>query len=192
VLPSLLAIWTRFVGPADVDRDVDDAVATGERVATRDIERTVAAPGDSVVVTVSVAGLNGRSVVHETSDAPVSFRDAAPVPVDTATADGSLYAAFETDAATVEYTVDIPADATDGASFDIEGDVLAGDEATKIEGEATIQVIPDLFERITVAGEVSDADLRLATDQYETGELSETQMDRIHRAWVRGELAEEQ
>ena len=66
-----------------------------------------------------------------------------------------------------------------------------GDEATKIEGEATIQVIPDLFERITVAGEVSDADLRLATDQYETGELSETQMDRIHRAWVRGELAEE-
>ncbi|KAB7512581.1 MMPL family transporter [Halosegnis rubeus] len=192
VLPSLLAIWTRLVGPADVDRDVDDAVATGERVATRDIERTVAAPGDSVVVTVSVAGLDGRSVVHETSDAPVSFRDAAPVPVDTATADGSLYAAFETDAATVEYTVDLPADATDGASFDIEGDVLAGEEARKIEGEATIQVIPDLFERITVAGEVSDADLRLATDQYETGELSETQMDRIHRAWVRGELAEEQ
>ena len=201
VLPSLLAIWTRFVGPADVDGDsegdvatmaADEQAATGERAGTRDIAHTVAAPGDSVPVTVSVTGLDGRSVVHETSDVPVTFHDATPVPVDTATADGSLYAAFEGDSATVEYAVEIPADATDGASFDIEGDVLAGDETTEIEGETTIQVIPDLFERITVAGEVSDADLRRAADQYEAGELSETQMGRIHRAWVRGELAEEQ
>ncbi|RNJ27279.1 efflux RND transporter permease subunit [Halosegnis longus] len=201
VLPSLLAIWTRFVGPADIDDDsagdaattaAAEQTATGDRTGTRDVERTVAAPGDSVPVTVSVTGLGGRSVVHERSDAPVTFHDATPVPVDTATADGSLYVAFETDAATVEYTVEIPADATDGASFDIEGEVLAGDETTTVEGETTIQVIPDLFERITVAGEVSDADLRRAADQYEAGDLSETQMDRIYRAWVRGELAEEQ
>ncbi|MDZ7746686.1 MAG: MMPL family transporter [Halobacteriales archaeon] len=206
VLPSLLVIWTRYVSSVDIDGtdgdggavatmadsdDSDDTTTTSDVCAgTRHIERTVAAPGDRVPVTVEVTGLGGRSVVHEQSTATLTFTDATPVPVDTATADGSLYVAFEGDAATVEYTVEIPDDAPDGASFELSGDVLTSDETTAVEGETTIQVIPDLFERVTAVGVVSDADLRRATQAYEAGELSETQLDRIHTAWVRGELDE--
>jgi len=63
----------------------------------------------------------------------------------------------------------VPTDAQDSQPLRFEGEVLAGTERFPVEGDATLEVVADVFERITAAGTVSESDLRTAYDRYEEG-----------------------
>ncbi|MFC7176505.1 hypothetical protein [Halosegnis marinus] len=54
-------------------------------------------------------------------------------------------------------------------------------------GESRVTVVTDLFERIAATGEVTEGDLRSAYDRFEQGQLTDAQLERVHRAWVRGD-----
>ena len=200
VLPSLLVVWTRFVGPDDVGLSSEDppsdsappAVATMEAAdaadspgVTRQIDRSVAGPGEVVTVTVRVHGVDGRVVVREEAAGDVTVTDRSPDPVDVTVSDGSVYVAWDGGDPTITYEVTVPADAGDGDRVWFEGEVLLAGDARPIDGEESVEVVTDVFERIIAEGSVSPSDLRAAYDRFEAGALSRSQLERVNRAWLR-------
>jgi hypothetical protein len=199
VLPSLLVVWTRFVGPSDVglgDSDdgptapVDgpgDGPADGPTVvATREFDRDVVAPGQAVTVTVRLPEVAGRAVLSERAGQRVEAVEADPEPVDITTGGGAVYAAWADATPVLRYTTVVPDGAADGDRLDFEGEVLVGGDTYPVEGDAELEVVTDVFERITAAGTVSENDLETAYDRFAEGALSQSQLERINRAWLRG------
>ena len=202
LLPSLLTAWTRATGAADTapgengDLPPDaPAVAAVEGDATpgavRRIDRTVVAPGEAVEVVVAVRGVEGRAVLNERSTVALVPREGSPEPVDTAGTGGSLYAVFDDGLRAFRYELRVPEEAGDGDEIRLDGEVTAGGTTLPIDGDGVVSVVPDPFERIAATGEVSAADLQDAHDRYEAGDLTETQLGRVHQAWVRGDRAPE-
>jgi len=204
VLPSLLVVWTRFVGPDDVGLSSEDppsdsappaaaatveaaeaTEATGAPRITRQIDRTVAGPGEVVTATVRVHGVDGRVVVREEAAGDVTVTDRSPDPVDVTVSGGSVYVAWDGGDPTVTYEVTVPADAGDGDRVWFEGEVLFAGDARQIHGDESVEVVTDVFERITAEGSVSRSDLRAAYDRFEAGALSRSQLERVNRAWLR-------
>ncbi|MEF8800513.1 MAG: MMPL family transporter [Halolamina sp.] len=219
VLPSLLAVWTRFVGreTAGDERthESDSAAlptAAGESPATeavaasgpdspyvnRQFERAVAAPGETVVVTVTTAGVHGRTVLSERAAEDAAIIETTPMPAESRSIDGVLYVAWESaaapdadeDAPLLRYRTTVPPDAADGDRLEFSGELLVGGERVAVEGEQRVEVVSDVFERVTAAGTVSESDLSDAYDSFAEGALSATQLDRIHRAWARNGASE--
>jgi len=210
VLPSLLVVWTRFAGPDDVGLSSEDppsdsappaaaeAEATAEaseateateavetpRVA-RETDRTVAGPGEVVTATVRVHGVDGRVVVREEVAGDVTVTDRSPDPVDVTVSGGSVYVAWDGADPTITYEVTVPADAGDGDRVWFEGEVLLAGDTHPIDGDESVEVVTDVFERITAEGSVSRSDLRAAYDRFEAGVLSRSQLERVNRAWLR-------
>ncbi|GAB7092911.1 hypothetical protein JCM30237_00630 [Halolamina litorea] len=217
VLPSMLAVWTKYVGPADVfpapDDDSDDQEPTtsgtadgttaaapvagngaeatdataSEPRARRRFDRGVVAPGGTVSVTVETEGVDGRAVLSERVDGTASVESATPVPVRTVEGDGLLSVAFEGENPTLRYTATVPETAEDGDQFDFKGIVTVDGRQYETSGETTVEVVTDVFERVTASGAVSAADLDDAYGGFERGEISETQLGRINQAWSRDE-----
>jgi len=200
VLPSLLVVWTRYVNPDGVglatDDDDDDTpdegttdgsepLSAGTPVATREIDRAVAAPGEDVTVTVRLDGIDGRVVLRDQVVSGVTVVDSSPEPVDMTVNGGSVYVAWDDGTPTLRYETTVPADAQDGQPLRFEGEVLAGTERFPVEGDASLEVVTDVFERITAAGTVSESDLRTAYDRYEEGSLTQHQLERVNQAWLR-------
>jgi hypothetical protein len=208
VLPSLLVVWTRLAGPDDVaglgtDDDTppdaaattsslaaaaDDPVDTDGPRAVREITRSVAAPGERVTVRVVLTGTDGRTVVRERPPASTTAGEvtATPVAVDTATGPGGISVAWADGGSELTYTLTLPADADEGAEFDLDGRLVTATDQTTVVGDTTVTAVSDPFERIATTGDVTEHDLRDAHDRYESGDLSEGQLQRLHRAWVRG------
>ena len=209
VLPSLLAVWTRFVGPdgvfpapADGDdgdddgdaTDSDDASAgttteaTGQAPrAERRFDRSVVGPDGTVTVTIETEGVDGRAVVYERTDGTPTVESATPEPVRQVEADGVLSVALDGENPTLRYTTTVPEDAMDGETVTFDGAVVVGGEAYKTDGEYEVSVVSDVFERVTASGTVSAADLADAYDGFERDELTEAQLSRINQAWTREE-----
>ncbi|MFB6150421.1 MAG: MMPL family transporter, partial [Haloarculaceae archaeon] len=122
VLPSLLVVWTRYVGSATVEPPGEAGATAGDGSAehtgtgdepverpgagdgpavapeaTRRLDRDVVAPGEAVTVTVRVDGAAGRTVLQDRTTGEVSSPEAHPAPVDVATAPNAVYAAWDDD-----------------------------------------------------------------------------------------------
>jgi len=202
VLPSLLVVWTRFVEPDGVGlSDGDDssggaaapaASATDTPVATRELDRTVAGPGEAVTVTVRLGGVDDRVVLWEETGGDATVVERSPDPVDVSVNGGSVYVAWDGGDPAITYEVAVPADARDGERLGFEGEALLAGESSPVEGDAAVEVVTDVFERITASGSVSQSDLRAAYDRFEAGTLSRSQLERVNRAWLRdGEVTVE-
>ncbi|MFD1526604.1 MMPL family transporter [Halolamina salina] len=212
VLPSLLAVWTRFVGPdgvfpesadddgddGDGDADATDADDTGSAGtstevarqgprAERRFDRSVVGPDGTVTVTIETAGVEGRVVIYERTGGTPSIESATPEPIRHVETDGVLSVALEGENPTLQYTTTVPEGATDGETFTFDGAVVVGGEAYKTDGDYEVSVVSDVFERVTASGSVSAADLADAYDGFEREELTEAQLSRINQAWTREE-----
>ncbi|QKY19894.1 MMPL family transporter [Halolamina sp. CBA1230] len=195
VLPSLLAVWTRYVGPDGVfpapDEDDDDSAAgtvpgEGPR-AERRFDRSVVGPGGTVTVTVETGGVDGRTVLSERVDGRSAVASATPEPERAVATDGVVSAAFDGENPTLQYTTTVPEDATDGDTFGFDGVIVVDGESHKTAGDREVEVVTDVFERVTAAGSVTAADLADAYESFEHEELTEAQLSRIEQAWTREE-----
>ena len=215
VLPSLLAVWTKYAGPdgvfpapgedddedegGDDEAEADDATeeppaiasaeanAGAEPSAGRSFDRAVVAPGGTVTVTVETSNVDGRSVIYERAGGGPTVESATPDPVRTTAGDSVVSAAFEGPDPTLRYTVTVPESAEDGDQFSVDGAVVVDGQLTDTGGESTIEVVTDVFERVTASGSVSAADLRDAYAGFEEREMTEAQLSRINQAWTREE-----
>lgn len=217
VLPSLLAVWTKYAGPDGVfpapDADDDDEPDAGDETETdeeataetpaiasgadgdaearpraeRTFDRAVVAPGGTVTVTVETANVDGRAVIYERAGGGPTVESATPEPVRTTAGDSVVSAAFDGENPTLRYTVTVPESAADGDQFSVDGALVAGGNLTDTGGESTIEVVTDVFERVTASGSVSAADLRDAYAGFEEREMTEAQLSRINQAWTREE-----
>jgi predicted RND superfamily exporter protein len=180
-------------GAETVDGEWTDAgfvpasVVDGETRAVREIAQPYVAPGTTTHATITVENANGRFVLREDcADLTLSVEETEPEPVDVVDRGTELNIAWDVDGtAELRYDITVAEDAEDGDEYTLTGVLLTDDGDREVRGDATVSVVADLFERIIAAGEVSDADLRLAREQYQDGSLSKTQFDRIHRAWLR-------
>ena len=197
VLPSLLAVWTRFVRPdafgstasTDDDGPTTGGAGGGTAIADRRLARSVVAPGEPLTVTVETRSVGQRAVLRERVPGEPTVVEAAPEPTDTTAANGTLAVAWPagTESPTLRYQVTVPEDATDGDEIEFTGELLVRGENVRVGGETTAEVVTDVFERVTATGSVSDADLADAYDRFESGVLTAGQLDRINRAWSRDE-----
>ncbi|MUV61094.1 MMPL family transporter [Halobacterium sp. CBA1126] len=127
VLPTLLVIWTKYLGPddanfgdgdgddADDDESTDTAPAAADAAATeavdeptRSLSRTLVQPGGTLTATVAVPARDGRVVLTETvRGGTVTAVDADPEPVEAVVDDDTVYVAWRLDgeAASVSYDV---------------------------------------------------------------------------------------
>jgi predicted RND superfamily exporter protein len=155
--------------------------------AHREIDGTHVAPGTTVEATIVVEDAEGRFVLREEASTPgLTVVETEPEPVDVVRRDTELNVAWDTTGdARLDYEIHVPEDADDGATFALSGTLMTDAEDRDVRGDQTLTVVANLFERIVSAGVVSDADLQLARERYESGALSEAQFDRIYRAWLR-------
>ncbi len=202
VLPTLLVIWTKYLGPdwADFgDEPTDDdaaepaagdaAVANGAgETVTRSLDRDLVQPGGELTATVDVPPRHGRVVVSETvRGGTVTGLDADPEPVQAVADDDTVYVAWRLDgeAATATYDLRVSETAPDGSEVAISGHVLAAGEEHELEGDDGAAVVADIFERVFAQAEVTDSDLAEASAAFEDGELTADQYDRVVREWAR-------
>ena len=208
ILPSLLIIWTKYVGPdwaqaqIRADGGDDDAggvpAANGDGAAVtngygagapahRSIEHEHVRPGQSVTVELTLDKTTGRVGLRDRFDgAGVTLESVTPDPASTADHGGSVYAAWHLDdePATVTYTAHIPETTADGQTYTFDGTVMTAGEDASVVGDEAVRVVADLFERVVARGEVSDDDLVAAEERLAAGELTETQFERIYRTWL--------
>ncbi|MFW5934342.1 MAG: MMPL family transporter [Halolamina sp.] len=196
VLPSLLAVWTKYVGPDGVFPAPDDgdtptgaggAVAGDGPRAERRLDRRVVAPGERVTVTLETTGVDGRAMLYERAGRGPTVEDATPEPVRTAETDAVVSVAFDGENPTLRYTTSVPESAGDGDRFGFDGTLVVDGEYYQTEGDETVEVVTDVFERVTAARGVSAADLEDAYGSFDQGALSEGQLNRVNQAWTREE-----
>lgn len=211
VLPSLLVLWTRFLGPdwadttaegpseaaaAPVEDDTaafDDGgfiAATAEKAGVSAIRSTGfrhASPGDRLEVTVEIEDAADRVFLTErTPFSDPEMLDVEPEPVEAATRDERVYVAWEGPGeASVRYALEIPTDVDDGEELSFDGTVETATENVPVGGTTVVDVVENLFERLLAEGSVTDGDLRTARERLETGDLTDQQFERIYRAWLR-------
>ncbi|QSG14789.1 putative exporter of the RND superfamily [Halapricum desulfuricans] len=210
VLPSILVVWARFTGDAgqgatsrsETQADRSEAhtakeqpavkasgpPALTDRLAARTIERPYPLPGQSLPVTVSIRGIEGRVSVREQAPGTVTDVDADPEPVAVNRNDDELTVLWELDTpeteATLSYSVGLPEESTDGDELAFDGAVQTASGHYSAEGDETATVVDDLFQRALERGNVTGADLRAAADQ---SDASTEQFHRLRRAWLSGE-----
>ncbi|SEV86978.1 Predicted exporter protein, RND superfamily [Halobacterium jilantaiense] len=211
VLPSLLVVWTKYLGPdwtADdfADDTDDDSEESGAAVAangagatqqaapaaaadapTRTLSRDLVQPAGSLTATVRLTG-DGRVALSESvRGGTVTAVEADPEPVNAVVTDDGVHVAWRLDdatAATATYDVVVDGDAVDGTAVSFVGEAL-GDSERDVAGDTEATVVSDIFERVFAQAEVTDDDLAAASEAFREGELSADQYDRVVREWAR-------
>jgi len=214
VLPSLLVVWTKYLGPdwtsedfADESSDDDSErgaplAANGEGPAsetadaaptatpgapTRTLSRDLVQPGGSLTATVAVVGDGRVALTESVRGGTVTAVDADPEPVNAVVTGDGVHVAWRFDAdetATATYDVAVDDETPDGTVVSFVGEVLGASEHDVV-GDAEAAVVADLFERVFAQAEVTDDDLAAASEAFRDGSLSADQYDRIVREWAR-------
>ncbi|MEF8975280.1 MAG: hypothetical protein V5A21_03515, partial [Halapricum sp.] len=214
VLPSLLVVWARFAG-YDVQAEMESPhesgftdvsshervshVTNGDHVRTvsdegplhheplafRAIERSYPLPDQSVPVTVTLRGVEGRVSLRETVSSDIEKLEVSPDPIAVDRHAGTVTVFWDIESpqseATISYTVALSDGADDGDELRFEG-VLEDEEGRhSIEGDETATVVTDVFQRVLERGFVTDADLALAAERED---VAPTELDRLRRAWL--------
>ncbi|WP_254766016.1 MMPL family transporter [Salinilacihabitans rarus] len=196
VLPSLLVVWTRFVDRDTATEGADAVTAEGSHGtaaeagpdATRTIHRTYVLPDQSVPVTVSLRNVQNRVSLRETVPGGIADVDVAPEPVAVDRCDGSVTVFWDVgespSEATFEYTVELPEGETDRDVFTFEGTVETGNGQRPIDGDETVDVVENVFQRALERGTVTHADIEAAVER---DDVTPAEVDRLRRAWLEGD-----
>jgi hydrophobe/amphiphile efflux-3 (HAE3) family protein len=197
VLPSLLVVWTKYVGPAwareqiRADGGADASAAaedgSGETIARRSVAHKHVRAGQAVSVEVTIDNADGRIGLRERFDGEdVTVDSVEPEPVSVAEYGQTIYAVWEIDdePASVTYTADVPDSAADADTYGFDGTLLQSEADVTVVGDDAVRVVADLFERVLARGQVTDDDLAAAEMRLGDGSLSETQFERIYRTWL--------
>ncbi|MFB6104151.1 MAG: MMPL family transporter [Halobacteriaceae archaeon] len=189
VLPSLLVIWLRYLGPGiEAGRpaltDAAEPVVSADRTVSRDYLQ----PGGRYDATVTITA-TGRILLQERPPGTDhQIESATPDPVDVVVSGGTVYVSWDVDAetdVTVTYSGRAPHEAVDGSTLQFAGDVRAREEAVVVGGTTEIAVVADVFERILAQGDVTQEDLQTAGDALADGRLSADQFERVYSEWLR-------
>ncbi|WP_232702499.1 MMPL family transporter [Halobacterium wangiae] len=186
VLPSLLAVWARLSGRAP-DADPGDEPTPAVGGVTRTIERRYALPDQSVPVSVSLHGVDGRVSLDERVPGEVEALDVAPEPVAVTRDDGAVSVFWDVERSsstpTVSYTVELPQEHSDGDTFAFDGVVEDATGQRAVVGDDTVTVVADVFQRVLERGTVTDEDVEIAVER---DDVTPEEFDRIRRAWLDG------
>ncbi|MGM0604342.1 MAG: MMPL family transporter [Halobacteriota archaeon] len=191
--------WTDDPTPdADAERSnvaVESVPTADTRPATRTITPTYLACGQQFAARIDVPNVVGRVVVQERHPIDnVVVEAISPDPIDVVATDRLLAVAWEVSEPTdvsFSYRGTVPAAATDGTTFEVEGELLVSNGSRSIEGDTSLTVVDDIFERILAqGGRMTVQDLHAASDALEAGELTHDQYRRICREWLRPAVGE--
>ncbi|MFB6146669.1 MAG: MMPL family transporter, partial [Halobacteriaceae archaeon] len=156
--------------------------------ATRQIEPGFLEPGGEFRVAITVEGDGGRVMLRETvPGSDVRVTAVSPPPTARTQRAQDLFVAWDLDGerAQLEYVAGVPESAAEGAELRFEGELRAGDGERRIDGDATVTVVVDLFERVLAEGDVSERDLQAAAEHLADGRISREQFERISTEWLR-------
>jgi multidrug efflux pump subunit AcrB len=186
VLPSLLAVWARLVDRGETPETADRSEATEDSPeATRTIHRQYPIADQSVRVTISLRGRRRRLSLRETCPGEITAIEATPEPVTVTRNDGGVTVCWNTEEplseVTLEYTMAVPADVTDGDVLTFEGHREDADGHQPIGGDVAATVVGDVFQRVLERGAVTDADLQLAVER---DDVTPVEVDRLRRGWL--------
>jgi len=211
VLPSLLALWTKYAGPdwarsqlsgdagtGEEDSDEETAVAAGdgavpasptgsEPSATRELDVEHARPGQLVTVDVTVTGPSDRTALRETlAGASLSIEGISPKPVQAVELGDTVYVAWDTidETAQLQYATTIPETVSDGESVQFDGAVLTENGDLSVDGASTVAVVTDLSDLLDTHGYVSDGDLQAASDYLRAGTITRDEFEHVYRTWL--------
>lgn len=182
VLPTFLALWTRYLGP-----DTAAAQARGAR-PTRDVSRTTVEPGARYEASISIPPEGGRTVLRESPPGDqIKLLDVAPNPVDVVTASGTIHAGWERtdrEPITLTYAGTVSGDTPDGSQLEFTGTVRTGGIEEPLSGDGQLRVVTDVFERISAQDRVHRADLRAAGEALQDGRITEAEFEEIYGTWL--------
>ena len=215
VLPSLLVVWTKYLGPDwtsdDFADDADDdsegtavplaangeGAATGETAdaaaaaatdaPTRVLSRDLVQPGGTLTATVAVAGEDRVALTESVRGGTVTSVDADPEPVNAVVTDDGVHVAWRlADSGAATATYEVAVDADAPDGTTVSFvGELLGDGERDVAGDAEATVVADIFERVFAQAEVTDDDLAAASEAFRDGDLSADQYDRVVREWAR-------
>ncbi|WP_225336094.1 efflux RND transporter permease subunit [Halomicrobium urmianum] len=193
VLPSLLVVWARVVkrdgglgqSSTSTAAELPGSAAAVDAAVTRTIHRSYISPGQTIPVTVSLRDIRNRMILRETVDGGIADIDVSPEPVTVDRDDGTVTVYWDTadsvGDATLEYTVELPAEAADGDVITFEGTVESSDSRRSVDGDETATVVEDIFQRVLERGAVTDADIEIA---IERDDVTPKEVERLRRAWL--------
>jgi len=195
VLPSLLVVWERVVkrdagrGRSNISTAAESSGSAAEVNAdvTRTIHRSYLSPDQDIPVTVSLQDVHNRVVLRETVAGEFADIDISPDPVAVNRDDGNVTVYWNTGDSVadmrLEYTVELPAEAADGDVVTFEGTVESSDGRCLVNGDKTVTVVEDIFQRVLERGTVTDADIEIAVER---DDISRKEVERLRRAWLDG------
>lgn len=182
VLPTFLALWTRYLGPDIADSDGSAAELT------RAVNRTTVEPGGRYEVSISLLPDDGRTVLRESPPGgQIKLLDVAPNPVDVLTAGGTIHAAWERsdrEPITLRYAASVPDGTPDGSELEFTGTVRTGRVEETVSGVGQIRVVRNVFERISAQDHVTRSDLRAAGEALQDGRITEAEFEAIYEMWL--------
>jgi len=151
-------------------------------------------PGESVTVETRVTDVTGRLVLRETVDGgTLAVESASPDPAQVVEQGTTAYVAWNQpdEAAVVYYSVAAPETATHGETVGLDGAVLTADGTVPVAGDDRLTVVTEPVERVSVEGEITDADLEAAAQYLAAGRITRAQFERVYRAWLTDGQADE-
>ncbi|SDY14005.1 MULTISPECIES: efflux RND transporter permease subunit [Haloferacaceae] len=196
VLPSLLVVWARVVNrdsglresTTGTATESPDSTAEGKADVTRTVHRSYLSPDQVVPVTVSLRNVRDRMILRESVDGEIGNIDLSPEPVAVDRDDGTITVywniADSVVDASLEYTVELPAEAADGDVVTFEGTVESSDCRWSVGGDETATVVEDIFQRVLERGAVTAADIEVA---IERDDITPKEVARLRRAWLKGD-----
>ncbi|MFD1645441.1 efflux RND transporter permease subunit [Haloarchaeobius litoreus] len=210
VLPSLLALWARWGGQGNLDAtaefpfgpETDDPAMPADGPGTDETEptagdglsatRTIPDPlttahADSEV-SVVIAGAVGRVRLREAVPGPYEVTAVSPEPVELVERTDGFYALWDAgehdQSLRISYETRHPADARDGDTVTVDGEVATEAGSRPVGGDAELVHVDDVFQRVLERGEAWDEDVQAAADRLSAGEMTEREFERVCRVWL--------
>jgi hydrophobe/amphiphile efflux-3 (HAE3) family protein len=153
--------------------------------ATRTIDRPYVLPDQSIPVTVSIRGAEGRVTLHESVPGDVEELDASPDPIAVDRRDGGTLVLWDlegpSEEVSVSYRTTLPDGSEDGDEVRFDGVVDNGAVTHAVEGDAAATVVGDVFQRVIARGDVTGDDIEVA---LERDDVTAAEFDRLRRAWL--------
>ncbi|MFW5949908.1 MAG: MMPL family transporter [archaeon] len=211
VLPSLLVLWTRLIGPESFvsgEGDAEDSPAPPEMAdepagavgtaavadpgepklsAVRVVAMDRLTPGDTTLVTVRAEGITGRIALNERFDGgTIELRTARPAPTAFAVRSDLGYVLWEgvSGSVEIEYEVTVDDDVTHGSRLHFDGAVVTKTADVTIGGDDAITVVSDFASVLENDGPITETELQMATEHFAAGRLTDSEFEKICWRWV--------
>ena len=170
-----------------------DGDEPGPEQPERTVDPRVAAPGGDVTVDVRLPLQAGRTVLREVCPGSAqTVETVAPEPATVATANGSIFVAWDEPAATtgtITYTCRLPGGDAD-TTYDWAGTLIAPGGGTVVGGVQEVAVLASFVDRLLERESIDAADLEAAATAFEEGHVTEERFRQVVEHWRRSPGAE--